>query len=77
MLVLFFMKRTTTFITVPLVALSAGLAFVFARRKNKMPKAQVSPYPGNVLGEHKAQNAVTGGHPEEMNGMPPAVLANF
>ena len=41
-------------------------------RKNK----NLVAYPKNVLDQsHTAVNAVTGGHPEEMNGMPPSAIS--
>ena len=47
-------------------------AIFHAVQSAKDPKTV--PYPKDVLGGRSAKSAVTGGHPEEMNEMPPDIL---
>lgn len=54
-------------------AVAIGYTAVRFIRARRSVEDLLPAYPKNVLKKGGARSAVTGGHPEEMNGMPPAL----
>jgi hypothetical protein len=65
--------RQKTWLAVAGVGIASGFALkkLFRRKGFKVQPANVISYPEGYLDKSGAKSAVTGGHPEEINQMPP------
>lgn len=63
------MKKNAALIA--LGTITGGIALtLWLKKKRKKSLTELERYPNDYLGNYGAKSAVTGGHPEEMNGMP-------